>query len=293
MRKESTESRSESRPEWEQLEDWVRSQVQRLIQELLEEEVTAFLGRAKSALRSDSDSDTGYRNGYGRARRLTLSSGTIQLRRPRVRDTEEQFESRLLPLFVNRTRKVAELIPELYLHGLSEGDFDLALRGLLGEDAPVSASTVARLKSKWNDELAQWRSRPLDDLEVVYMWVDGVYVKAGLEKEKAAVLVVMAALSDGSKVVVSAVPGYRESTENWSEVLRDMRRRGLELPEAGGWRRTPGHLGSSAQRLSAGGRATLLEPQDRKRARQASKATTGPGQAHAAYHPLRADSDRG
>ena len=117
MRKESTESRSESRPEWEQLEDWVRSQVQRLIQELLEEEVTAFLGRAKSALRSDSDNDTGYRNGYGRARRLTLSSGTIQLRRPRVRDTEEQFESRLLPLFVNRTRKVAELIPELYLHG--------------------------------------------------------------------------------------------------------------------------------------------------------------------------------
>ena len=106
MRKESTESRSESRPEWEQLEDWVRSQVQRLIQELLEEEVTAFLGRAKSALRSDSDSDTGYRNGYGRARRLTLSSGTIQLRRPRVRDTEEQFESRLLPLFVNRTRKM-------------------------------------------------------------------------------------------------------------------------------------------------------------------------------------------
>ena len=165
MRKESTGSRSESRPEWEQLEDWVRSQVQRLIQELLEEEVTAFLGRAKSALRSDSDSDTGYRNGYGRARRLTLSSGTIQLRRPRVRDTEEQFES-----------------------------------------------------------------RPLDDREVVYMWVDGVDVKAGLEKEKAAVLVVMAALSDGSKVVVSTVPGYRESTESWSEVLRDIKRRGLSCP---------------------------------------------------------------
>ena len=269
MRKESTESRSESRPEWEQLEDWVRSQVQRLIQELLEEEVTAFLGRAKSALRSDSDSDTGYRNGYGRARRLTLSSGTIQLRRPRVRDTEEQFESRLLPLFVNRTRKVAELIPELYLHGLSEGDFDLALRGLLGEDAPVSASTVARLKSKWNDELAQWRSRPLDDLEVVYMWVDGVYVKAGLEKEKAAVLVVMAALSDGSKVVVSAVPGYRESTENLVRCAQGHEAPRAGVPEAGGWRRTPGHLGSSAQRLSAGGRATLLEPQDRKRARQA------------------------
>ena len=212
------------------MEEWVRGQVQRLIQELLEKVVTEFLGRAKSARRSDSDSDTGYRNGYARARRLTLSSGTIQLRRPRVRDTEEQFESRLLPLFVNRTRKVAELIPELYLHGLSEGDFDLALRGLLGEDAPVSASTVARLKDKWNAELAQWRARPLDDLEMVYMWVDGVYVKAGLERERAAVLVVMAALSDGRKVVVSAVPGYRESTESWSEVLRDMKRRGLECP---------------------------------------------------------------
>ena len=141
---------------------------------------------------------------------------------------------------VGRTREVADLIPELYLHGLSEGDFDLALRGLLGEDAPISASTVARLKDKWNAELAEWRSRPLDDLEVVYMWVDGVYVKAGLEREKAAVLVVMAALSDGSKVVVSAVPGYRESTRGWSEVLRDLRDRGLNCPRlvAG-----DGHLG--------------------------------------------------
>ena len=144
----------------------------RLIQELLQEEVTEFLGRAQSARRSESDSGAGYRNGYGRPRRLTLSSGTIQLRRPRVGDTEERFESRLLPLFVWRTKQVSDLIPELYLHGLSEGDFELALRGLLGEDAPVSASTVARLKEKWNAELAKWRARPLDDLEVVYVWVE-------------------------------------------------------------------------------------------------------------------------
>ena len=201
----------------------MRSHVQRLIQELLEEEVTEFLGRAKSARRSESDNERGYRNGYGKPRRLTLSSGTVQLRRPRVRNTEEEFESRLLPLFVNRTRKVAELIPQLYLHGLSEGDFDLAVRGLLGKDAPISASTVARLKDKWNDELAQWRARPLDDLEVVYMWVDGVYVKAGLEREKAAILVVMAALSDGRKVVVSAIPGYRESIESWSDGSRPVK----------------------------------------------------------------------
>ena len=230
MSKEGIGSRSESRPEWEHLEDWVRGQVQRLIQDLLEQEVTEFLGRARSVRRADSDSDTGYRNGYAPPRKLTLSSGTIHLRRPRVRDTEERFESRLLPLFVHRTRKVADLISDLYLHGLSEGDFDLALRGLLGEEAPVSASTVARLKERWNAELAQWRARPLDDLEVVYMWVDGVYVKAGFEKNKAAVLVVIAALSDGKKVVVSAVPGYRESTQSWSDVLRGLRDRGLSCP---------------------------------------------------------------
>ena len=262
MGKRSTGSWSESRPEWDQLEDWVRGQVQELIQELLAEEVTEFLGRAKSARRSESDNETGYRNGYGRPRRLTLSSGTVQLRRPRVRNTEEEFESRLLPLFVNRTRKVAELIPQLYLHGLSEGDFDLAVRGLLGEEALISASTVARLNDKWNDELAQWRARPLDDLGVVYMWVDGVYVKAGLEREKAAILVVMAALSDGRKVVVSAIPGYRESIEELVRCAQGHEAPRAGVPKTGNWRRTSGHLGSSAQRLSSGGRATLLEPQD-------------------------------
>ena len=183
-----------------------------------------------SARRSTLDGAPGYRNGYGKPRRLTLSSGTIQVRRPRVRNVEERFESRVLPLFARKSKKVADLIPELYLHGLAEGDFDLALRGLLGDEAPVSASTVARLKEKWHAELAEWRQRPLDDLEVVYMWVDGVYVKAGLEKEKAAILVVLAALSDGSKVVVTAMPGYRESTESWSEVLRGLKERGLECP---------------------------------------------------------------
>ena len=139
-----------SRPEWEHLEEWLRGQMQGLIQDLLEQEVTEFLGRARSVRRSVSDSDAGYRNGYGRPRRLTLSSGTIQVRRPRVRDTEEGFESRLLPLFVHRSRQVYDLLPELYLHGLSEGDLDLALRGLLGEDAPVSASTVVSLKDRWS-----------------------------------------------------------------------------------------------------------------------------------------------
>ena len=231
MSNETTDYNTESRPEWDHLEDWLRGQVQGMVQYMLEEEVTEFLGRLKSARRSDADNDSGYRNGYAPARKLTLSSGTIRVRRPRVRDTEERFVSRLLPLFVSRTSKVSELIPELYLHGLSEGDFDLALRGLLGDDAPLSASTVSRLKERWNVELAEWRGRRLDELEVVYVWVDGVYVKAGFEREKSAVLVVIGALSDGSKVVLSAEPGYRESTQSWSEVLRDLRDRGMGCPQ--------------------------------------------------------------
>ena len=240
MSEENTRSTVESRVHWEDLEEWLRGQVQSLIQGLLEDEITELLGRSRSARRSGVDSDPGYRNGYGKVRRLTLGSGTVEVRRPRVRNTDERFESRVLPLFARKSKKIDHLIPELYLHGLAEGDFDLALRGLLGEEAPVSASTVARLKEKWHAELAEWRQRPLDDLEVVYMWVDGVYVKAGLEKEKAAILVVLAALSNGSKVVVTAVPGYRESTESWSEVLRDLKRRGMQCPRlvAG-----DGHLG--------------------------------------------------
>ena len=231
MSNETTDYNTESRPEWDHLEDWLRGQVQGMVQYMLEEEVTEFLGRLKSARRSDDDNDSGYRNGYAPARKLTLSSGTIRVRRPRVRDTEERFVSRLLPLFVSRTARVSELIPELYLHGLSEGDFDLALRGLLGDDAPLSASTVSRLKERWNVELAEWRGRRLDELEVVYVWVDGVYVKAGFEREKSAVLVAIGALSDGSKVVLSAEPGYRESTQSWSEVLRDLRDRGMGCPQ--------------------------------------------------------------
>lgn len=230
MSNETTEHSTESRVEWTHLEEWVRSRVQQFIQDILEEEVSEFLGRAKSERRDVVDGKGGYRNGYGKERKLTLSSGTIILRRPRVRQVEERFESRLLPLFARRTEQLNALLPELYLHGLAEGDFELALRGLLGDEAPISASTVARLKTRWQAELNQWRTRPLDELEVVYVWVDGVYVKAGLEKEKAAVLVALGALSDGSKVVLTVVSGYRESTQSWSELLRDLRSRGMNCP---------------------------------------------------------------
>jgi transposase-like protein len=230
MAKETTGPVSKSRVEWAHLEEWVRGKVRELIQGVLEEEVTEFLGRRRSERRSAVDGQAGYRNGYGKPRKLTLSGGTISVRRPRLRAVEERFVSRVLPLLARMSPVVSELIPELYLHGLAEGDFDLALRGLLGEGAPLSASTVARLKEKWQGELTAWRERALAELEVVYLWVDGVYVKAGLEKEKAVVLTALAALSDGRKVVLAVTPGYRESTASWSEVLRDLKRRGMNCP---------------------------------------------------------------
>lgn len=224
-KKESIGGKLESRVVWDELEGWVRGKVQELVQSALEleEEVAELLGGRRSERRATVDGQAGYRNGHGKPRRLTLSCGTIEVCRPWVRDVEERFESRVLPLSVRRTVEVDELIPELYLHGLAQGDFDLALRGLLGEAVPVSASTVGRLKAKWQIELEAWKARRLDELEIVYVWADGVYVKTGLEREKAAVLVVIGADGDGRKHVLAISPGYRESTGSWAEVLRDLK----------------------------------------------------------------------
>lgn len=232
MGKDSTVEEGEQGANRGTLESLVRERIRDFVQELLEEEVTELLGRDKSERRSVEDGERGYRNGYGKARKLTLGSGTITVRRPRVRDLEERFESRLLPLFARRCESVQATLPELYLHGLAEGDFDLALGGLLGEDAPLSASTIARLKEKWKTELEGWNQRRLEDLEAVYVWADGVYVKAGLEKDKAAVLVLLAGLRDGRKVLLALKSGHRESTESWSALLRDLKARGFRCPKA-------------------------------------------------------------
>ncbi len=231
MREKSTESVATSSPTWETLEAFARQSMQQLLQRMLEEEVDGVLGRGRYERRDVVDATTGYRNGFGKPRRLSLSSGTLTLRRPRVRGLEERFESRLLPAFKRRTEEVGRLLPELYLHGLAQGDFDLALRGLLGEGAPLSAPSIARLKAGWQAEYEVWRTRSVADLEVVYLWVDGIYVKAGLEKDKAAMLVVLAALRDGQKVILAVESGYRESTESWAALPRDLQRRGLQAPK--------------------------------------------------------------
>src|SRR5689334_21680110 len=213
---------------WEHLEDFVREHVQQFIQALLEEEVTELLGRTKSARREVVDAPPGYRNGYGKPRRLTLTSGAITVRRPRVRDLNERFVSRVLPLFKRKTKEVGELLPQLYLHGLALGDFELALRGLLGDGAPLSPASLLRLKTQWQEEYEAWKQRRLDDLEVVYLWADGLYVKAGLEDTKAALLVMIGALTNGQKVILAVESGQRESKESWGMMLRDLRKRGLK-----------------------------------------------------------------
>jgi putative transposase len=230
MENQSTPENRVSRVSWQTLEEHVRVEAQKWVQRLLEEEVSDVLGRLKSERRAAVDGPTGYRNGYGKLRTLALCSGTVQLRRPRLRGLSERFESRVLPLFKRHTVEVGNLLPELYLHGLSSGDFDIALRGLLGEAAPLSASSLDRLKAIWQAEYESWKQRDLTGLEVVYLWVDGIYVKAGLEKEKAAVLVVIAALRDGRKAILAVEAGTRESTEAWSAILRDLKARGLNCP---------------------------------------------------------------
>ena len=231
MKKKSTEERFGSRDLWESLEEMARGRIQQFVQELLEEEVTALVGRKKSERRPVvEEGPPVYRNGYGKTRRLAMSCGTVEVRRPRVRGLEERFESRVLPLFKRRTAEVGNLLPELYLHGLAQGDFELALRGLLGKAAPLSASSIGRLRSKWVVEYEAWRSRSLVGIEPVYLWADGIYVKAGLEKDKAAILVLVAGLRDGHKVVLTLEAGHRESAASWGRILRDLRERGMAVP---------------------------------------------------------------
>ena len=120
------------------------------------------------------------------------------------------------------------MIPELYLHGLASGDFELALRGLLGEGAPLSGSSLQRLKEKWQGESEHWKSAAIEEQDWAYLWADGIYVKAGIGKEKAALLVVIGVQRDGSKRFLALEPGYRESKESWSLVLRQLKVRGVK-----------------------------------------------------------------
>jgi putative transposase len=240
MKESITEAARPSSATYEVLEQMVRQKVQEYIQDILEDEVETFLGRKKSERIKAVDGTPGYWNGHGKPKKFSVMSGTITVRRPRVRATEERFESKIIPFFTRRSKEVGQLLPELYLHGLAKGDFDMALRGLLGEGAPLSASAIDRLKAKWQVEYADWKRQDLSSYEVAYQWADGIYVKAGLEKDKSALLVIIGALTNGKKVFLACESGYRESKESWSGVIRDLTMRGLKL---GRLTIADGHLG--------------------------------------------------
>lgn len=199
----------------------------RMLKAVLESEVEEFLGRRAYERGSEF---RGYRNGYGKSRKVAVGSGTVQIRAPRVRESQVPFRSRVLPSYQRQSQKVKELIPELYLHGLATGDFELALRGFLGEGASLSASSVTRLKEQWEAEYEAWRKRPLSSGGYAYLWCDGVYPKAGLAKDKTALLVVLGVNREGRKEALAIQEGYRESTESWAAVLRDLKERGLSDP---------------------------------------------------------------
>jgi len=210
-----------------------REGARQMLVAVLEAEVTEFLGRQRYERAEYEDPGGGrggYRNGYGKPRRVTVGTGTVQLRAPRVRDTSAPFASQVLPAWQRRSKGVQELIPELYVQGLATGDFEPALRGLLGETAALSPSTIVRLKQQWEGEYETWRRRSLADHRYAYLWCDGVYPKVGLQGDKTAFLVVLGCNEDGRKEPLAIIEGYRESTESWGAVLRDLKGRGLTDP---------------------------------------------------------------
>ncbi len=205
-----------------------REGARRMLVLALEAEVTEFLGRQRY---ERTELSAGYRNGYGKQRKVVLGSGTVLVCAPRVRRSQEPFHSQVLPSYQRQSQAVTELIPELYVQGLATGDFEPALRGLLGEGASLSPSTVVRLKAQWESEYEAWRKRSLADHRYAYLWCDGVYPKAGLRGDKTAFLIVLGVNENGEKEPLAIVEGYRESTESWAEVLRDLKARGLTDPK--------------------------------------------------------------
>jgi putative transposase len=177
-------------------------------------------------------------NGRSKGRKLTLGAGTVELKAPRVNDRRydeqgqrQRFSSRILPPYMRRSPKVAEVLPILYLRGLSTGDFRPALEGLLGADAAgLSPTNISRLTACWEKEYTAFRQRDLAGREYVYVWVDGVHFNIRLEDDRLCTLVMIGARANGAKELLAVEDGYRESAESWKTLLRDLKRRGMAAP---------------------------------------------------------------
>jgi putative transposase len=219
------------------LDELCRLAARQMIATALEAERRAYLDAHAGMLDA-----TGRRlvvgNGYAVERKITTAAGRVEVRAPRVDDRREgeRFISALLPPYMRKSPKVTEVLPILYLRGLSTGDFAPALAGFFGSDAGLSASTVNRLTVAWQAEHTQWSRRELSDVDYVYVWADGVHVNVRLPdadgaQDRLCLLVIVGVRPDGRKELVAVADGHREDTESWLDVLRDLRRRGMAAPE--------------------------------------------------------------
>ncbi len=171
-------------------------------------------------------------NGYAEPRKVTTGAGVVEVKAPRVDDRreDERFTSAILPAYMRKSPKVTEVLPILYLRGLSTGDFAPALGEFFGTEAGLSATSVNRLTEAWQHEHAEWTERDLSGVDYVYMWADGVHFNIRLEEDRLCCLVIVGVRPDGTKELVALADGYRESTDSWAEVLRGLKDRGLSAP---------------------------------------------------------------
>lgn len=221
------------------LDELAREGARRMLVKALEAEVASYV-EAHEQERDERGLALVVRNGKARARKVTLGVGTIEVRAPRVNDRRvdeqggrQRFTSEILPPYMRRSPKVAEVLPILYLRGLSTGDFRPALEGLLGKDAAgLSATNITRLTAEWDEEYQLFRKSSLAEKDYVYVWVDGIHFNVRLEDDRLCTLVMIGTRPDGTKELIAVEDGYRESTESWASLLRELKRRGMRAPLA-------------------------------------------------------------
>lgn len=220
------------------LDGLVREGARRMLQEAINAEVESFIDQHRDR-RDEQGRRLVIKNGHLPPREILTGAGPVEVTQGRVRDNSPDPESRVrftptvLPAYLRRTDAIEELIPWLYLKGISTGDFAEALQALVGERAKgLSPNVIVRLKEQWADEYDQWSHRDLSDKQYVYLWADGIYTKVRLEDDankKQCLLVLMGATADGKKELIAVLDGYRESKQSWRELLLDLKNRGLAV----------------------------------------------------------------
>lgn len=214
------------------LDDMLKNGAQRLLAQAIEAEVDALLAQ-HSELELAGGKRAVVRNGYLPERAIQTGLGQVNVRVPKVRDRSGRgikFNSALVPPYLKRTQSIDELIPWLYLKGISSGDMQPALQALLGENAPgLSANTVSRLKKQWEEDYDAWCKRDLSQKRYVYVWADGVYSNVRLD-DRLCLLVMIGVTEAGEKEALAIVDGYRESEADWADVIQRLHKQGLAQP---------------------------------------------------------------